>query len=208
VLAETQTDFRSEIAHLRAAIDREAAATSGLLSQHPSWSGWGGDGGWGSVEPTELGRQLAALRERVARALSRGEDEPAVRAELATLLSFAETLRSDAEGCREAFEEGLRGIQRQEETARREAERVAAERGALVRRRDALQASIDDIGERMARATGGECRRTVPVLTLAAAVTVCSSMVFCPRRRFRSAQCWLITLNEARDQIVIRRSYV
>jgi chromosome segregation ATPase len=206
LLAELQTDLHSEIAALRAAIDREADATDSLLRQH-RWGARDVEPGSGPTELTELDRQLSALRTRVARALRRDEDQVPLRAELATLLSFANTLRADVEACHAAFEEALSGIERREQEARAEQERLAAEHGALVRRRDALQSQIDQTAARMAQDIGGECRRTVPVLTLAAAITVCSSIVVCPRRRFRSDDRWLVTLNDTRDQVMIRRSY-
>ena len=206
VPVELHTELRAEIAALQAAIDREADATDSLLRGH-LLGARDVEPGSGPTELTELDRQLSALRARVARALCRDEGRLSLRAELATLLFFAKTLRADAKACRAAFEEALRGIERQEQDARAERERLAAERGALVRRRDALQAQIDQTAARMARDTGGESRRTVPVLTLAAGVTVCSSIVICPRRRFRSDERWLVTLNDTRHRVVIRRSY-
>jgi hypothetical protein len=202
---ELQTDLHAEIASLRGAIDREADATDGLLREH-LLGARDAEPGSMSTELTELDRQLRALRARVARALSRDEGGVSLRAELATLLFFAQTLRSDAEACRAAFLEALRGVQRREQEARAERERLAAERGALVRRRDVLQEQIDETAARIASDLGGDCRRTVPVLTLAAGITVCSTIVICPRRRFRSDERWLVTLNDTR-QVVIRRSY-
>ena len=206
VPVELPTDLRAEIAELQAVIAREADATDGLLRGHLLCAR--------DMEPasrptelTELDRQLSALRARVSRALRREEGRLSLRAELATLLSFAKTLRADSEACRTAYEEALRGIERQEQEARAERERLAAERGALVRRRDALQAQIDQTAASMARDAGGESRRTVPVLRLAAGVTVCSSIVVCPRRRFRYDERWLVTLNDTRHHVVIRRSY-
>jgi hypothetical protein len=197
-----QTDLPAEIAALRAAIDREADATRCLLRE-PLVSKTGSEQG----ELTELDRQLSALRAYVARALGGDEGPLALRAELATLLAFAKMLRADAEACFAAFDEARRGIERREQEAHAERERLAAERGALVRRRDALQAEIDQTAANMSREAGGEHRRTVPVLTLAAGVTVCSAAVLHPRRRFRYDERWLVTLDDARHQVVIRRSY-
>lgn len=202
---EPQTDLPAEIAALRAAIDGEAEATGGLLSD-PLLSRDAGAPS-GPTELTELDRQLDALRECVARALRRDDGPVSLRAELATLLAFAKTLRADAEACREAFEEARRGDDRREQEARAERERLAAERGASVRRRDALQAEIDQTAAKMAREVGGECRRTVPVLPLAPGITVCSSVVVCRRRRWRSDERWLVTLDDTRDHVVIRRTY-
>jgi hypothetical protein len=206
VPVELHPDLQTELAALRAAIDREADAADRLLGEH-RWRARDVEPEAAPTELTELDRQLSALRARVARAVSRDEAGPALRAELATLLSFARTLRADVEACREAFEEALRGIERRERAVRAERERLAAERGELVRRRDALQAQIDHTAARMARDAGGECRRTVPVRALAAGVTVCSSIVVYPRRRLRSDVRWLVTVNDARDRVVIRRSY-
>ena len=92
---DAQTHVVSEIAGLRVSIDIEAAAVDKTLSDHPSTS----DDDyprWGLVDHKELRRQLGALHEHVARATTRSQDQPAVRAELATLLSFAKTLRTDA----------------------------------------------------------------------------------------------------------------
>lgn len=139
VPVELPIDLGAEIAALQAAIDREADATDSLLRGHLLCAR-DVEPGSGPTELTELDRQLSALRARVARALCRDEGRLSLRAELATLLFFAKTLRADAEACRAAFEEALRGIERREQEARAERERLAAERGALVRRRDALQA--------------------------------------------------------------------
>jgi hypothetical protein len=206
VPVELPSELQSEIDGLRAAIDREADATTSLLREYP-WSPRALEPECGPAELVELERQLSALRARVARALCRDEDQLSLRAELGALLFFAKTLRADAEGCRDAFEEARRGIERLEQEACAERERLAAERGALARRRDALQAQIDQTAARIARDAGGECRRTVPVRALASGVTVCSSIVICPRRRFRYDERWLVTLNDRRDHVVIRRSY-
>ena len=116
----------------------------------------------------------------------RSRDQLALRAEFATLLSFAKTLRTDAETWRTAFEDGLKELERQETAAGQERDRLAAEREALMRRRDALQLTIDETAERIAEENGGDCRRTVPVFRLSEAVTVCSVTVLSPRKRFRS----------------------
>jgi hypothetical protein len=205
VPVELQTELEVEIAALRAAIDREADATSTLLRE-PLLCRYA-ELGSAPTELTELDRQLGALRARVALALARGEGPCSLRAELATLLSFATTLRADAQACGAAFDQARRGIERREQEARAERERLAAERGALVRRRDVLQSKIDQTGAEMAGDAGGEWRRTVPVLTLAAGITVCSVIVLYPRRRFHSDERWLVTLDDARRQVVIRRSY-
>jgi hypothetical protein len=135
-----------------------------------------------------------------------------LRAELATLLSFAKTLRTDAQHWRMAFEDGLKELERQETAAREERKRLVAERKRLVaeretllRRRDALQQTIDEAAGRIARENGGDCRRTLPVFRLGEALTVCSVTVLSPRRGFRSQKCWIVTLNDARDQMRVRR---
>jgi hypothetical protein len=205
VPVELHSDVSAEIAALRAAIDREADATRGVLGAPVFCRD--AEPGAGAAELAELDRQLRALRTCVVRALGRDEGPSALRAELATLLSFAKTLRADAEACFAAFDEARMGIERREQEARAERERLAAERGALVRRRDVLQAEIDQTAARMAGDVGGECRRTVPVLTLGAGVTVCSSVVLYPPRRFHFDERWLVTLDKTRWQVVIRRSY-
>lgn len=200
-----QTHVVFEIARLRVSIGREAAAVDKTLNDHPSTP----DDDyprWGWVEHKELSRQLAALHEHVARAPSRSQDQPDLRAEFATLLSFANTLRTDAEAWRAAFEDGLKELERQETAAREERERLAAERETLVRRRDALQFTIDETAECLAQENGGDCRRTLPVFRLGEALTVCSVAVLSPRRWFRFQPHWLVTLNDSRDQVRVRRS--
>lgn len=162
-------------------------------------------GGW--VEHKELRRQLDSLHEHVVRAPSRSQDRPALRAEFATLLSFAKTLRADAKTWRKAFEDELKELERQETAAREERHRLAAERETLMRRRDALQSTIDETAGRIAQGTGGDCRRTLPLFRLGEALTVCSIVVLSPRKRFRTRKHWLVTLNDARDQVRVRRSY-
>jgi hypothetical protein len=201
---DAQTRAVSEIARLRVSIDRTAAAVDTTLHDHPFTSeddhqrqGW--------AEHGELNRQLAGLHECVARARSRSQDKLALRAELATLLSFAETLRTDAVTWRAAFEDGLRVIKQQETASRKERERLAAQREALMQRGDALQFTIVETAERVARENGGDCRRTIPVFMLGEAVTVCSVAVLSPRKRFRSQKSWLVTLSDSRDQVLVRR---
>jgi hypothetical protein len=157
------------------------------------------------AEYKELRRQLGALREYVARAES-GSDEPRVlRAELATLLFFANTLQDDADAWRGALKQRLRELERERAAQRRERARFAAQREQLVRRRDALEFMIGQTAARMARQNGGECRRTLPVFTLGEGLTVCSVTVSWPRRRFRFANRWLVTLNGSRDDVLLRQ---
>ena len=200
-----ETHVVSEIARLRLSIDREAAAVHKTLNDHPSASdddyprrGW---------EHKELSRQLDALHAHVARAPSRSQDQRELRAEFGTLLSFARTLRTDAESWRTAFEDGLKELERKETAAREERERLAAERETLVRRRDALQFTIHETAGRIAHRNGGDCRNTLPVFRLGEALTVCSVVVLSPRHRFRPQPHWLVTLNDSRDQVRVRRSY-
>jgi hypothetical protein len=202
---DAQTHVVSEIARLRVSIDREAAAVAKTLNDRPFTSDDDYPGGW--VEHKELTRQLDALHEHVARAPSRSQDRPALRAEFATLLSFAKTLRTDAKTWRKAFEDGLIELERKETAAREERERLAAERETLIRRRDALQFTIDETAGRIAQGNGGDCRRTLPLLRIGAGLTVCSVIVLSPRKRFRSQKHWLVTLNDSRDQLRVRRSY-
>jgi hypothetical protein len=201
---DTQTHVVSEISRLRASIDREAAAVAKTLNDRPSTPD-AYTGGW--VEHKELRRQLDALHEHVGRAPSRSQDRPALRAEFATLLSFAKTLRTDAKTWRKAFEDGLKELERRETAAREERERLAAERETLMRRRNALQFTIDETAGRIAQGNGGDCRRTLPLFRLGEALTVCSIVVLSPRRSFRSRKHWLVTLNDSRDQVRVRRSY-
>ena len=202
---DAQTHVGSEIAWLRASIGRAAAAVDRTLNDHPSAS----DDDyprWGGVEHRELSRQLNALHEHVARAPSRSQDQLQLRAEFATLVCFAKTLRTDAEAWRAAFRDGLKELEREEAAAREDRERLAAERECLVRRRDALQFMIDETAGRIAQESGGDCRRTLPVFRLGEALTVCSVAVLSPRRWFRFQQDWLVMLNDSRDQVRVRRS--
>lgn len=189
---ELQAEAVSEIAQLRAAIDREAAATDVMLNEHPSASA-------DVADHRELRRQLAALHTQVTRALRQSQAQPALRAELATLLSFARTLRTDAEVWRAAFRDGLRALAQERHT-------LAAERDALTRRRDDLQSRIDAAAARIAHDNGGVCRGTMPCFTLGGAVNVCSVTVLSPSRRFRPRRPWLVTLNDAGDEVLVRRS--
>ena len=201
--AERQTSTVSEIARLRAAIDRAAAATEVTLAGHPPASGHE------NLRPRlaerkELSRQLGALRERVALAEGRNEGPMALRAELATLLSFARTLQADADRWRAAGEARNRELQRQRIAARKEQEGLVAERVQLARRREALQSTILRTAARMARENRGECRRTMPVFTIGDGLTVCSVSVSCPRRGLRFAKLWLVTLTRSHDVLVRR----
>jgi hypothetical protein len=205
-MAIDKTHIVCEIARLRVSIGREAAAVDKTLNDHPSRS----DDDyprWGWVEHTELSRQLDALREHVARAPSRSQDQLDLRAEFATLLPFAQTLRADAETWRTALEAGLKEVEAADTAAREERERLAAERDTLVRRRDALQFMIDETAGRIAQENGGDCRNTLPVFRLGEALTVCSVAVLSPRKRLRSQSHWLVTLNDSGDQVRVRRSY-
>jgi hypothetical protein len=191
---DAQTDLASEIAGLKFAIGRAAAATELVLSAHRSES----------AEHEELSRQLGALRERVALAEHRNEGPRALRAELATLLFFALTLQADAENLRSALQDQVLEVERRRTAACQERERLAAEREKLVRRRDVLQSTILQTAVRVAQQYRGECRRTVPVVTLGEGLTVCSVTVSCPRRGLRFAKQWLVTLTGSHDVLVRR----
>jgi hypothetical protein len=209
VLAEPQTSLVSEIARLRWSIDREAAATEiALAADLPAYAD--DDPGSPLAPHKELGRQLAALRERAALAEFRNEGPQALRAELATLLFFARTLRADADNWRSALVDQLKELERRRAAAerrraeaRRERERLAAEREKLMRRRDALQSTIVQTAGRVAD-DRGECRKTLPVFTLDEGLTVCSVSVSRPRRGLRFAQQWLVTLDGCHDVLVRR----
>ena len=194
-----QTHVVSEIARLQVLIAREAAAVDETLNDHPFASD-------ADVEHKELSRQLDALRERVARAPSTSRDHRELRAELATLLFFAKTLRTDAETWRAALKYALKELERKEKAAREERERLAAEREALMQRRDALQRTIDETAGRIAQTNGGDRRNTLPVFSLGEALTVCSVVVLSSRKWLRSQPHWLVTLNDSRDQVRVRRS--
>jgi hypothetical protein len=200
--AEPQTKLVSEIAQLRLSIDCAAAATEITLAAHTPTSG---DDDLRSpfAQHEELCRQLAALRERAALAECRNEGPQALRAELATLLFFARTLRGDADSWRSTLEDQIKELERRRAAARRERERLAAEREKLVRHRDALQLTILQTARRVAE-DRGECRKTLPVFTLDEGLTVCSVSVSCPRRGLRFAKQWLVTLNGSRDLLVRR----
>ncbi len=209
---ELQSDVVSAIARLTAAIDRAAASTDRMLNDHSS-AGEDDYPWWGVADQRELNRQLVALHECVARARSRGEGLLLLRAELATLLSFAKTLRADAQAWRQALPEGLKELERQRAAARAESEwlaaetkRLAAERAALMQRRDALRWQIDQTARRMAQDSGGECRPTLPVFRFGQDLSVCSVSIKSPRRGFRPGRWSLVTLSESGDEVVVRRS--
>jgi hypothetical protein len=201
---ELQSDLAADIARLRTCIGDAAAATELSLTGHV-YAPEDDDPRSPLAEHKELSRQLAALRDRVAEAPSQYDDPRALRAELATLLFFANTLQADADVWRAALEERLRKFERQRIAERLERERLAAERRELVRRRDALELTIVRTAESMAHRNHGECRRTLPVFTLGAGLTVCSVSVSWPRRGFRFAKHWLVTLNHTRDDVLVRR---
>jgi hypothetical protein len=196
--ADAQTDLVSEIARLRVSIERAATAAEVALAA-PAPVPADDD-----PQHKELCRQLVALRGCVARADDRGDGPPALRAELATLLSFARTLETDADAWRSTLREQTRELERQRAAARRELEASAAARETLARRRDALQLTILQTAARMAQQYRGEWRRTVPVFTVGEGLTVCSVSVSCPRRGFRFAQRWLVTLTRSHDVLVRR----
>ncbi len=201
---DAQSHLASEIARLRVSIGREAAAVHEILNDgSPGPDDRYPESGW--VEYKELSRQLDALHEHVARAQSRSQDQRELRAAFATLLSFAKTLRTDAETWRARLEDRLKELERQETAAREERDRLAAERVSLMRRRDALQSTIDETAGRIARTNGGDCRNTLPVFRLGEALTVCSVVVLSPRARFRSQPHWLVTLSDSRDRVRVRR---
>ena len=202
--ADPETTLVSEIARLTRSIDRAAAATEITLAGHPPDPAHRAMSSPSAEEHKELCRQLAALRERVAVAEHRNDDPRALRAELATLLSFARTLQADADDWRAALEDQSKELERQRTAVRQEHERAAADREKLARRRDALQSTILQTAARMAQQHRGECRRTVPVFTLGEGLTVCSVSVFCPRRGFRVGEHWLVTLNRSHDLLVRR----
>ena len=183
----------SEIAALDASIDHAAAATEISLSGHPP-----------TADHQELCRQLAALRERVAQARRRNAGPAALRAELATLLSFARTLQDDANRWRAALASEAQELEHRRAAARREQERLALDREKLIRRRETLQSTILQTAARMAEQTRGECRRTLPVFTLGEGLTVCSVSVAYPRRGLRFAGHWLVTLGRSHDVLVRR----
>ena len=200
----SQTDLFCDIARLTVSIDRAAAATEMALSERLPMSG-DGDPRSPLVEHKELCRQLAALRDRVARAQHGSEEPRALRAELATLVCFAETLQADADIWHGALKQRIREFEQQRAAERQERERLAAQRAQLVRRRDALEFAIGETAGRMALQNGGECRRTLPVFALGDGLTVCSVSVSCPRRGVRFAKRWLVTLNGSRDDVLVRR---
>jgi hypothetical protein len=131
----------------------------------------------------------------------RDEGPGALRAELATLLCFARTLQADAENWRSVLQDSMQEAERQ-----RTASAVSrpVEHEALERRRDVLQSTIVQTAARMAQQYRGECRRTLPVFTLWDGLTVCSVSVSCPRRGFRFAKQWCVTLTRSQDVLVRR----
>jgi hypothetical protein len=211
---EPQTDVSSEVARVRVAIDRAAAAIAVTLAGHTPASA-DDDPLSPLAAHGELCRQLAALRARVALAESRNQGPHALHAELATLLFFAKTLRADADNWRSALQAHIeelerrrtaarKQLERQRTAARQERDRLAAEREKLVGCRDALRLTVLQTAERMAQQYRGECRRTVPVFTLGDGLTVCSMSVSCPRRGFRFPKHWLVTATGSHDVLVRR----
>lgn len=199
---EPGADVAADIAALDASIESDAvAAESALRHALPAAAD---DAAPVPPEHQELCRRLSALRQRVARARSELTDPGALRAELATLGFFAQMLRADADRWQATAHQALAELARREAALRREQERLAAESDELLRRRDALQAEIDRTAAEMADGTRGECRRTVPVIQFADAVTVSSITVSTPRRLFRAMRLWLVTLSDDRDTVLIR----
>ena len=201
---ESDNDVVSEIARLRVSIDRVAAASELTLTDAPSTSD-DDDSRPPLAEHRELCRQLAAVRERVALADDRNEGPRALRAELATLLFFVNTLQADTDSWCSTLGERINELERQRIAARRERERLAAERERLVRCRDALQLRIGQTAARIAQLDTGECRKTLPISQLGDGLAVCSVSVSCPRKGLRFAKRWLVTLNDSRDDVLVRR---
>ena len=212
--AEPEDNLVAEVARLRISLDRAATSTQASLAAHPPAYA-DGDPRSPVAQHRELCRQLAALRERAAVAESGNEGPRALRAELATLLSFARTLQDDADNWRSTLEVRIKEVERQQAAerlelerqqaaARRERERLAAEREKLVRRRDALRSTIVQTAGRMAQQSRGECRNTLPVFTLREGLTICSVSVSSPRRGLRFAKQWLVTLDGSHDLLVRR----
>jgi hypothetical protein len=191
--ADPETVLASDIAQLHAAIGGAAAATEIMLAGHPP-----------QADHQELCRQLAALRERVAQAQQRDDGLAALRAELATLLSFARTLQADADTWQAALADRARDLERQQAAELREQEQSDRERESLVRRRETLQSTILQTAARMAQETRGEWRRTLPVITLCEGLTVCSVSVSFPRRGLRLAGQRLVTLSRSHNLLVRR----
>jgi hypothetical protein len=191
--ADLQTVLASEIAQLGISIDHVAATTEALLAGQPP-----------EAEHRELSRQLTALRERVHLAKERHDDPAELRAELATLSCFARTLQADAEEWRAVLAKRAAELERKKVAAHAEEERLALAREDLAKRREALQSTILQTAARMAQQTRGECRRTLPVFTLGDGLTVCSVSVAYPRRGFRLAGHWLVTLGHSHDVLVRR----
>lgn len=201
---ESHTEVVAEIARLRVSIDRLAAASELTLTGDPPTCE-PDDLRSPLAEHRELCRQLVAVRERVALADDRNAGLRVLRAELATLLFFAKTLQADTNSWRSTLGERIYELERKSAAARRERERLAAEREKLVRVRDALQLRIVQTAARIAQRDTGECRRTLPMSQLGDGLTVCSVSVSCPRRGLRCAKRWLVTLNESRDDVLVRR---
>ena len=194
-----------ELDALHASIDRDVVAIAAALSAAARARG-DDDPVQETEEHLELRRQLGALRDRVAVAESEIRDPRELRAELATLLSFARTLRTDAEALLATLRERVAELARQQAAARLARERHAVERKELIHRRDVLQARIVQAAGGIAAGDDTECRGTVPVIRLDEDLTVCSMGVASPKRRLRSRQFWLVTLTEARDDILVRRT--
>lgn len=201
--SDSPAHIAADIAALDVAIAGDASSAQRALGH--VWPPAEEERGREIPEHRELCRQLAALRQRVGRARSELTDPHELRAELATLNFFAQTLRADADRWQTQAHQALEDLARREAAVRAERERLAAERDELLRRRDALQAEIEQAAAAVADGTRGECRRTVPVIQFADAVTVSSITVSTPRRRFRALRLWLITVSEDRDGVLIRR---
>lgn len=202
---DTQPPVLEELAEVGGSMDREITAIVAALDG-PSSTPGETDPATRLPEHGELVRQLGALRDRVARASAQIGNPSELRAELATLLFFARTLRADAERLRATVREALEEIVRAEAAARLERERLVAEREAALHRRDVLQEKIVRTAEGIAEGDETECRPTVPVIRLGEGVTVCSMDVATPKRIFRSRQFWSVTLTDARDDVLARRT--
>jgi len=201
--ADPGTSLDSEITRLEQLLDRAAAATETALAGDPPDPA-DEDPRALRAEHDELSRQLGALRERVALAKQRADEPPTLRAELATLLFFANTLQADAEKWRAAVQDRSEELEQDRIAARREDARLAAEREQLAHRRDALQSKILQTAARVAQQNRAECRRTVPVIPLGDGLTVCSVSVFRPSRWFRFGAYWLVTLSRS-NEVLVRR---
>ncbi len=196
----------ADLGRLRKDLERDLVAAQQALDGHPSATDTGYPK-WGRSEHDALLSRIKEIQQRLETARSRhGGRLTALRTELEQALGpEAQSLRVDADAWSNGFERALAQIECEQVARQREREAVAAHQRAMSPVRDALQARLDEAALRLAAEKDTEVFSWTPWISLAPDVVVRSALVKRTARRFRAGRRWLVTLNGARDDVVIER---